>query len=151
MPSLANVWRPDRCDPSTSRMISSFSDAPSHGLQTNHCRAVGIPHSWSPPSATWQVMQASLRRADHAFFEQSEFERLFRYNFLQITGFATKILHLIGICSTRRIASQPPLASLSSIATHSPVGQWVARLISLTIFSLGLLVVFPSSTPQWLR
>jgi len=102
MPSLARVRRADRCDSSTNRMISSFSDAgylirgrphplPGSGLFTNH------------------------ERGEHAFFEQAEFERLLSHNFLQITGFTAQILYLVGACSTRRITGQPPLASFHKI------------------------------------
>ncbi len=38
---------------------------------------------------------------EHAFFEQSEFERLLRHNFLQVAGFTAQILNLVSVGRTR--------------------------------------------------
>jgi hypothetical protein len=95
---------------------------------------------------------------EHAFFKQSEFERLFRNNLLQITRHAAQVFDFISIGSTCRVPRQTPFSSL-----HEVLGPFVidalrdaftaaqlsdavfapqaVRLISLTIFSLGLLRV----------
>ncbi len=41
---------------------------------------------------------------EHAFFEQTEFQRLFCYDLLQIAGFTAQVFDLIGVCSTRCVA-----------------------------------------------
>ncbi len=55
----------------------------------------------------------------HAFFENPELERLFRHNLLQIAGFTAQVFHFVGRGGS----------------------GGVARLMSLTIFSPGLLRV----------
>lgn len=47
--------------------------------------------------------------------EQTEFEGLFCYDLLQITGFAAQILHLVGVGCTGCIASQPLLACFHEV------------------------------------
>jgi hypothetical protein len=55
------------------------------------------------------------RGAQHVFFEQPEFERLFCHNLLQIARFTAQILHLVGVCSACSIASQPLLACFHEV------------------------------------
>jgi hypothetical protein len=56
-----------------------------------------------------------MRGAQHIFFEQPEFERLFCHNLPQIVRFTAQILHLVGVCSACRIASQPLLACFHEV------------------------------------
>ena len=52
----------------------------------------------------------------HAFFEQAEFERLLRNHLFEILCLATQFLHLVSICSTRNVHSQPLFpASMKSL------------------------------------
>ena len=53
--------------------------------------------------------------ACHAFFKQTEFERLFSHNLLQIMGFTAKILHFVGRGSAGCVASKTPLPSLHEV------------------------------------
>ncbi len=53
------------------------------------------------------------RGACHAFFEQTEFERLFRHDLLQVTGLFAQIFDFVSRGSTGRIASQSALPLLS--------------------------------------
>jgi hypothetical protein len=41
---------------------------------------------------------------EHAFFKQSEFERLFRNNLLQITRLAAQVFDFISVTRTRSVA-----------------------------------------------
>jgi len=47
---------------------------------------------------------------DHAFFEQTQFQRLFGNDFLKLARFAPEFLHFAGIGCPCRISGQPPLA-----------------------------------------
>ncbi len=68
------------------------------------CRVTGISFGIAPT-------------VEHAFFKQAEFECLFRYDLLQITGFTTQILHLVGVCRACGVAGQSLLALLSVTRT----------------------------------
>ena len=118
MPSLASVKRADRCDSSTSRMISSFSDA-----------------------------EYLIRVRPHRparFFEQAQFQRLFRHDLLLIAGSTAQILHLVSVCSECSIASQPLLACL-----HEVLGPLVVDALgnALTVAQLSD-AVFPTQPAQ---
>jgi hypothetical protein len=89
MPSLSSVRLAGRCDCSTSRMISSFSEA---GYLIRR-----RPHP------------------DHAFFEQPQFQRLFGHDLFQVMGLATQMLDLVDGGRTRRVAGQPLLAGFEEL------------------------------------
>src|SRR3546814_439186 len=83
MPSWSSVRLAGRCDCSTIRMISSFSDA-----------------------------GYLIRRRPHpqsCFFEQTVFECQVGHAFLQSTGFAAQILNLAGGCGAGGVAGQTAL------------------------------------------
>ena len=44
--------------------------------------------------------------ACHAFFEKTQFERLFRDNLFEILGLTAQFFDLIGVCSPRSVACQ---------------------------------------------
>ena len=48
-----------------------------------------------------------MRGTQHAFFEQSEFERLFRNNLLQVTGLAAQVFDLVGVIFGNALALEP--------------------------------------------
>jgi hypothetical protein len=75
MPILANVKRADRCDPSTSRMISSLSDA--------GYLILGRPHPLS------------------CFFKQTQYERLLRHDLLQVTGLLAQVFDFVSLVLSR--------------------------------------------------
>jgi hypothetical protein len=52
---------------------------------------------------------------DHAFFEQSQLERLLGHDFLQLLGLALEILDLVGGRSAGGVARQAPLAGLQEL------------------------------------
>src|SRR6202023_2351322 len=52
---------------------------------------------------------------DHAFFEQTVFQRQFRHNFLQGAGLTAQILHLVRGRCARRVAGEPLLPRLEEI------------------------------------
>lgn len=85
MPNLSRVCRAGRCDCSTMRIISSFSNAGYLILRLLH------PQS--------------------CFFEQTVLQRQVSHALLQRTGFATMILHFAAGFSTGGIASRTTLAS----------------------------------------
>ena len=63
---------------------------------------------------------------DHAFFEQTEFERLLGHDFLQLLGLALEILDLIAGRRSGRVAGEPPLASFEEFlgpAVVEPLGN----------------------------
>ena len=53
--------------------------------------------------------------AQHAFFEQTEFERVIRLYLLQFTRFKAQVLHLVGVCGTGCVASKPPLSCFHEV------------------------------------
>ena len=53
--------------------------------------------------------------AQHAFFEQTEFQCLFCHHLLHVTGFAAQILHLVSVCGTRCVTCQPLLAGFRKV------------------------------------
>jgi hypothetical protein len=53
--------------------------------------------------------------AQHAFFEQPEFKRLFRYYFLQVTGFAAQVLHLVSVRRTCCIARKASFSGFHEV------------------------------------
>lgn len=73
-----------------------------------------------------------MRGACHAFCEQAEFERLFRHNLFQVTGFTTQVFDLVRRGSTGCVASQPLLSRLREAPLRrmpqSPAGQRVEHL-----------------------
>src|SRR6185503_11474815 len=89
MPSISKVRRVGRCDCSTRRMISSFSE----------------PGSLMP----------RLPIRDHAFFEQAQLKRLLSHDFLQLLGLALEILDLVAGRRTGGVAGQAPLAGLQKL------------------------------------
>src|SRR6266403_3723855 len=89
MPILSSVRRTGREEPSTSRMISSFSDA-----------GYLIPRLPHPRSC---------------FFEKTQLERLLGNNLLQLSRLTTQILDLAARGRPRRIAGKPPLAGLQEL------------------------------------
>src|SRR4029450_797247 len=99
MPSFSRVRLTGRDDCSTSRMISSFSDA-----------EYLIPR---PPSAIAYHDCSAHPRA--CFFEQTVFKRQFGHDLLQGAGLAAQVLHLVRGCCARRIASQPLLAGFEKV------------------------------------
>lgn len=105
MPSLSNVRLVGRFDPSTKRMISSFSDA-----------------------------GYLIRRPPHprsCFFEQPQFEGLLRENLLQIAGLAAQVLDLGRGRRSRRVARQaflPGLEELLRAAIIQAPGNAVASV-----------------------
>jgi hypothetical protein len=61
-------------------------------------------------------LQSNLPRgACYAFFKQAQFERLLRYNFLQITRLAAEVFDFVSCGSPRCIASKPLLASFHEV------------------------------------
>src|SRR6266851_887306 len=63
---------------------------------------------------------------DHAFFEQTQFKRLFGDNLLQDPRLAAKVRHLAGRRCTRRVARQPTLAGFEELlrpAVIKPLGD----------------------------
>ena len=52
---------------------------------------------------------------EHAFFEQAEFERLFRHDLLQVAGLLAQIFDLVSCSSTGGIARQPLLPGLHEV------------------------------------
>jgi hypothetical protein len=52
---------------------------------------------------------------DHAFFEQTVFQRQFRHNFLQGAGLTAQILHLVRGRCARRVAGEPLLPRIEEI------------------------------------
>ena len=89
MPSVASVGRTGRCDCSTRRMISNFSEA--------------------------GYLIARLPHPRSCFFEQTQFQRLFGNNLLQSPGLTAKVRHLAAGGRTRRVARQSPLAGLQEL------------------------------------
>src|SRR5918993_1012783 len=89
MPSFASVWRTERGDCSTSRTISSFSDAVYLMRRPPH-----------PPSR---------------FFEQTVLQGELGHDPLQGRGFAAQVLALIRGGPPRRTAGQPLLARLEEL------------------------------------
>jgi hypothetical protein len=89
MPSFSSVRLTGMGDCSTSRMISAFSDA------------------------GYLMPRPPIR--DHAFFEQTVFQRQFRHNFLQGAGLTAQILHLVRGRRARRVAGEPLLPRLEEI------------------------------------
>ena len=80
-------------------MISNFSDA---ALSADLALPIRLPGN------RYLIRGRPHRPA--CFFEQTELERLFRHDFLQIARFTAQILHLVGVCSACCIASQPPFS-----------------------------------------
>ena len=89
MPSLSSVRLAGKCDCSTSRMISAFSDAGYHLL------VFPIPA--------------------HAFFKQAVLQGEIGHDLLQGGGLTAKVLHLAGRCGPRRVPRQPTLAGLQEL------------------------------------
>jgi hypothetical protein len=52
---------------------------------------------------------------EHAFFKQAEFQCLLGHDFLQVTGFATKVLHLVSVCGTCCVAANAPLSCFHEV------------------------------------
>jgi hypothetical protein len=52
---------------------------------------------------------------DHAFFEQTQFERLLSHDFLQLLGLALEILDLVAGRCTGSVARQAPLAGFQEL------------------------------------
>src|SRR6185436_5331042 len=90
MPILSSVRRTGKCDCSTSRMISSFSQA---GYLMRR-----LPH----PRSCF-------------FFEHTALEGQLGHDLLQRVGLATQILDLVRSGGPGRIARQPLLARLEEV------------------------------------
>src|SRR5205823_12724026 len=100
MPSISRVRRAGRCDCSTRRMISSFSEPGSLMPRLPHPRS--------------------------CFFEQPQFERLLSNDLFQLLGLTFEILDLVAGRRTRGIAGEPPLAGLQELfrpAVVEPLGN----------------------------
>ena len=54
------------------------------------------------------------------FLSKTEFERLFRHDFLEITGFAAQLFHLVSVRRACRVTRQPLLAGF-----HEVLGPFV--------------------------
>src|SRR3712207_3209248 len=89
MPSISNVRRTGRCDCSTRRMISAFSDAGYF--------MPALPHPRS------------------CFFEQTVLQREVSHDLLQGAGLAAQLLDLVGGGGTSRVARQTPLAGFQEL------------------------------------
>src|SRR5882672_4771158 len=89
MPSLSSVRLAGKCDCSTSRMISVFSDA--------------------------VYLMPRLPHPRSCFFKQAVLQGEIGHDLLQGGGLTTKVLHLAGRCGPRRVARQPTLAGLQEL------------------------------------
>src|SRR5687768_16317189 len=111
MPSFSSVRRADRCDCSTRRMISSFSDAGYLILRRPHLRS--------------------------CFFENPQCQRLLGDDLLEIARLLAQHLHLVAGGGARRVAGEPLLASFEEFlrpvvvqALGDPAAQRGNRLLA---------------------
>src|SRR5688572_1298119 len=107
MPILSRVLRTGRCEVSTVRMISSFSDT-----------AYLIRHR----GAMLRIDVLPIR--DHAFFERAVLERGFGQRLLELARLGSQPLDLVRSGLARGIAGEPLLAGLQELLGPAIIEVW---------------------------